>query len=169
MHKNKRKFSGGNTQSTSGAMQESGGASSVLDTMKQTFSGIENIGAIGERATAIGESVEGQIHARPFAAIGIGVAFGVGVGFLLRRGLLGALLVAGAGLVLRRFVSELDLGQSFAGGNSSDEEMSASDDADDQRARGAQDDNDDELVDDELRDEPSREKSERDKTERVSS
>lgn len=161
MHKNKRKFSSGNTQSTGGAMQESGGESSVLDTMKQTFAGIENLGAIGERATAIGESVEGQIHARPFAAIGIGVAFGVGVGFLLRRGLFGALLVAGAGLLMRRFVSELDLGQGFAGGSSSDEEMSASDE-DDQRGRGKQqDDNDDELVDDEIAGEPARDKSER--------
>lgn len=153
MHKNKRKLNNGNQASTGSAVDEGSGDgdSNILDTMKETFSGLENVGAIGERATAIGESVEGQIHARPFAAVGLGVAIGIGVGFLLRRGLFGALIVAGAGLLIRRFASEMDFGHA---------EQSASGD-ESKGERGSQDDNDDELVDDDINEEPSRDKSQR--------
>ncbi len=67
--------------------------------------GIRSLDDVKEYVATLQERARRQVQLRPLATVGTAVGIGLGVGLLLRRGLLGAILATAAGLAFRQLRS----------------------------------------------------------------
>lgn len=113
------------TQSKNGrgkktSKKSAGGASPVtagpdiIDVVKGGLSGIHNLSDVKERVDMARGMIETTIQEKPIQTLGAALGVGIGIGILLRRGMVGAIVAAAASMAVRRFAA-MSIGASGAG------------------------------------------------------